>query len=1103
MMRSPVTGALMSVALIGQAHAQTAGNEKVVADLQKNLFRPGSESSSLPLHQVLSEISLKWGVSFVFDSRIVKGKLIPGIVTDSGEFSEDRLAESLHAADLDLRRINDKTYAIRAAALSTTPADPAAAAYAGPPPADLVIVTGSRIPVMNAVLANPVTTLRGAEFDIRGISRAEDLTNTLPQVFASAGANTSNGATGTAEVSLRGLGATRTLVLVNGRRLQYGSSISSAPDINQIPGALVERIEVLTGGASPAYGSDALAGVVNFIMLTDFEGVRIVGQIGGFQHHNNNAKAQNVLRNAFPSPGSDFSIPKSSVFDGASQEITLIMGATRKDGRGNVTAYAGYRNNDAILQSDRDYSKCAYRGGDPVFDCAGSPTTPIGRFITINGDFTLDEDGPGNTLRSSTPGDIFNYAPTNFYQRPDERFTLGAFGHYLVADQFELYSEAMFYDYWSHAQIAHTGTFLATRRVNCDNPLLDTPGSNWLDALGCTKADIASGAEVSFLPGRRFVEADPRDEAINLTSYRLLGGVRGHVSDAWAYDAYFQYGSTRNTHILDNDVVTDNIQNALLAIDDGAGGVQCRDPQARAQGCIPLNIFEIGGISERQLEYISKRAYLTGYTKQYLAEIVFSGDLDGYGVRSPWAEDGARIVLGASWRKDTLDYNPDSLYEFGLVAGSIGESPPISGEIESTDLFLEAQWPLVSGMTLAEWVTAHAYYRISEVSAARAYSTWKISGDWQVTPDFRVRGGWQRAARSANVLESFTPISVGLTTLPALPGNRRDPCAGDLVFTDTDGDGEDDIEAPLATPVECARSGVTAAQYGAILDNPAGQYNALFGGNPDLAPESSDTYTIGLVLTPDTFAPGALVLSVDYFDISVDGFINTLAPSTTLNQCLETGDAYFCDRVRRDNRGSLWLSPNAHISATNINTGSLSTSGVDVNFNWGVELEELGIGDAGVIEMDFVGTYVFDMKTRELPAREAEEFDCAGYYAGRCGGPNPRWRHRLITTWQTPFGVDATLSWRRFSSVRQGDSVAGFTAPPEDEDFSLEGRNYIDLELSCDVTENWDARIGVNNVFDKDPPLTSQTPGFANGNTFPQTYDATGRFLFVGATIDF
>ncbi|MCB9955767.1 MAG: TonB-dependent receptor [Caulobacterales bacterium] len=947
---------------------------------------------------------------------------------------------------------------------------------------DEIIVTGSRIPSANAVAASPVTTIGNVEFDIRGTTRVEDLTNTLPQVFAAQGSNTSNGATGTAQVSLRGLGATRTLVLVNGRRLQYGSPISSAPDLNQIPGALVERVEVLTGGASAAYGSDAIAGVVNFIMIKDFEGVRIDGQLSGYQHSNNNDAAQARLLNAQPAAyGSDLSIPEGSVFDGKGQEVTLIIGANTEDGRGNVTAYAGYRNNDAILQADRDYSKCAYAGGDPDFGCSGSSTTPAGRFFTNTGDYTLDETGPGNTVRPRVGSDVFNYNPTNFYQRPDERFTLGAFAHYKVNENLEFYSEAMFYDYVSDAQIAYTGTFFTTSLVNCDNPLLSS--QSWLDALGCSPADVAAGTEVTFYPGKRFVEGSPRNNSIRNTSYRILAGIRGDMMEGWNYDAYFQYANTAASNTYDNDGVIPNMQNALYAVSDGAGGVVCRDPLAQAAGCVPLNLFTPGGVTGDQVSYVLQQSFQGGDVKQYLGEVVFTGDLGVYGMKLPWAEDGVGVAAGMQWRKDTLSYNPDALFEFGLLSGQGGPTPPVSGEIETTDFFVEAAVPIVQNMEFAESLTFEGGYRHSDVSTSGGYSTWKLAGNWQITPEFRVRGGWQRAARAANVIEAFAPQAIGLTQID-------DGCALGS-------------SSPY-TAAQCANTngGATLAP-GSIPGNPADQYNAIFGGNPNLAPEVSDTYTAGVVFTPNDYVPGNLIMSVDYFDITVDGFVGNVSPQTALDECATTADAFFCSLITRAPNGSLWISPNGYITATNVNTGSLSTSGLDFLLNWGVDFEELGLGNAGGLNVDFVGTYLMDLSTLELPGGIVPEYDCAGYYGSRCGSPNPTWRHKLRTTWQTPIGVDATVTWRYFSSVIHGDSDSGPRSAVTDLDYELGTRNYIDLAASYNVTENWNVRVGVNNLLDKDPPLTAQTAGFSNGNTYPQTYDAMGRFLFIGTTIDF
>ncbi len=974
---------------------------------------------------------------------------------------------------------------------------------------DEIIVTGSRIPSANAVAASPVTTIGNVEFDIRGTTRVEDLVNTLPQAFAAQGANTSNGATGTAQVSLRGLGANRTLVLINGRRMQYGSMISSAPDLNQIPGALVERVDVLTGGASAVYGSDAISGVVNFIMIDDFEGVRIDGQLSGYQHNNNNQRAQDVLSSAVASPGSDVSIPESGVFDGEGQEITLIIGANSEDGRGNVTAYAGYRNNDAILQADRDYSKCAYAGGDPVFTCAGSSTTPNGRFFTNNGDYTLDENGPGDTFRPRVGADTFNFNPTNFYQRPDERYTLGAFAHYEVNPHLEFYSEAMFYDFHSDAQIAFTGTFFTTTSVNCDNPLISaTPGASGFSQLDAICGDGTAGSgdtaagDVAFYPGKRFVEGLPRNSSLRNQSYRILGGLRGEAMPGWNYDAYFQYGTTRGSNTFDNDAVIPNIQEALFAVSDGAGGIQCRSASARAQGCVPLDLFHIGGVNQSQLDYIMYQSFQEGSTKQYLGEVSMTGDLGQYGFRTPLSEDGVGIAFGAQWRKDGLEFNPDNLFELGLLSGQGGPAAPVSGSIETTDFYVEAEIPLVTDQAFAERLAFSGGYRHSDVSTSGSYSTWKLAGDWQIIPELRVRGGWQRASRAPNVIETFSPQAVGLTTLPGLSNGEEDPCAG---------------ATPFRTLAECARTGVTAAQYGSIVGNPAQQYNGLFGGNTGLAPEVSNTYTVGLVLTPGDLVPGNLFVSVDYFDITVEGFISGVAAETTLNHCLDTGLASIttstgaiipiCDAVHRDGQGTLWLTQAAYIEAVNLNTGALSTSGIDINANWSFDFADVGLGNAGGLAFDLVGTYLIDLKTDELPGNIIPQYDCAGYYGGRCattsGGVNPVWRHKLRTTWQSPIGVDASITWRYFSSVNQGDSFNGFTASPTDEDFALETRNYIDLAGSYGITDKWNVTVGVNNLLDKDPPLTTQTAGFSNGNTYPQTYDAQGRFLFVGTTIDF
>jgi outer membrane receptor protein involved in Fe transport len=953
---------------------------------------------------------------------------------------------------------------------------------------DEIIVTGSRIPSTNAIATSPVTTIGNVEFDIRGTTRVEDLVNTLPQAFAAQGANSSNGATGAANVNLRGLGSVRTLVLVDGRRLQYGSSISaaSAPDLNQIPSALVERVDVLTGGASAVYGSDAIAGVVNFIMIDDFEGVRIDGQLSGYQHSNNNQDAQGIL--AFRNQP----IPEKGAFDGKGQEITLIVGANTEDGRGNVTAYAGYRNDDAITQDSRDFSACQYGGGTFTatrpfgFGCSGSATNINGTFATPTGTYTLDENGPGNTFRptdaftNALSADVFNYAPTNFYQRPDERYVLGAFAHYEVNDHLEFYSQAMFYDYTSDAQIAFTGTFFEPSMINCDNPLMSAQQAS----LICG-ANAGLPVNAIMYPGKRFVELGTgRNDHIRLTSYRILAGVRGDIMDGWTYDAFFQYANTHNAQRYENDASITNMKRALDVVDVG-GVPTCRSVvNGTDPNCVPLNIFQIGGVTPAQLAYVSFPSFQDGNTFLYNGQATFTGDLGQYGLALPWAESGVSLAGGVEWRKDGLRYNPDALFLSGDLAGQGGTSPVVDASVETTDFFIEAEIPLVEGMAFAERLAFSGGYRHSDVSTAGTNSTWKLQGDWQVTPDIRFRGGWQRATRAPNVLESFQPQNSGLTQLTSLNG-LSDPCAGAM---------------PNATFAQCANTGVTAAQYGSIGNNPAHQYNAVFGGNPNLVPEVSDTYTIGVVLTPGDYLPGKLFVSVDYFDIFVDDFISAPSGDNILTQCVFAGDPKSCSLITRSpGSGSLWLnSDTGFITLYNVNTGSFATSGVDINANYSID-----IGKAGGLSFDLVGTYLIDFLIEEVDG--LPKLACEGKYSGPCDiystAPLAAWRHKLRTTWETPLGVDATVTWRYFSSV----DLFGVTNPDPsvDRNDTLGSRNYIDVAASYNLTDKWNVRIGANNLLDKDPPLTAQQTGLNNGNTYPQTYDSLGRYLFVGTTVDF
>jgi len=367
--------------------------------------------------------------------------------------------------------------ALLAATSAAHAADATAAAAASSTNVGEVVITGSRIPSPNLTSVSPVTAVNSGDIKLQGTQNVEDLIDNLPQAFGDFGNYESNGASGTATVDLRGLGNKRTLVLINGTRLQPGDpQIAIAPDLNMIPTPLIDRIEVLTGGASAVYGSDAVAGVVNFIMKKDFEGVQIdeetsIAQDDGGNQQVRTANANGVRSLGFPSinfPG--------ATWDGLKQTVTGLIGLNAPDEKGNMEAYFSYTHIEPILQGNRDYSKCslATNNTSTTFQyCGGSTTDATGRLnlqgLTVNGipgppaqahqgwDILLPPNG--NLLQHFSLGQAYNYAPLNYFQRPDERWTAGQFSNYKFNDMFDVYSSMMFMDDHTVAQIAGSGSF--------------------------------------------------------------------------------------------------------------------------------------------------------------------------------------------------------------------------------------------------------------------------------------------------------------------------------------------------------------------------------------------------------------------------------------------------------------------------------------------------------------------------------------------------------------------------------------------------------------------------------------------------------------------
>ncbi|MEO0878237.1 MAG: TonB-dependent receptor plug domain-containing protein, partial [Pseudomonadota bacterium] len=508
---------------------------------------------------------------------------------------------------------------IAARLLRTTILTGAIAAVAAPALAqddddDVIIITGSRLDQANLNSSSPVFQVDAGEIDSRGVTRVEDLLNILPQTFAGQTSNLANGASGTSTLNLRGLGATRTLTLVDGKRLSYGAGNAAAVNLDQIPAQLIERVDIVTGGASAVYGSDALAGVANFILKRDFEGLELDGQVGFFQDGNGNDFASDLLTaNNIPVPG--------ATADGRSVNVSAIFGANTPDGRGNVTAFLQYQDQNEVRQDARDFSACAFGTSSAATSvggvgCVGSST--FRRFFTPGGDFFLGEDSVLVPF-TNAPEQTFNFAPDNFLQRNNERFNFQALARYNITENIEAFLDLAFTENQTDSQIAFSGTFFRPFQVNCGNPLIQTPvdaaagGGTLADALGCDAAAIAADTDVGLTAGYRNVTGDPRSSFIGVNTFRMVGGFRGNLNENFEFETFGQFSRTRQNTVSTGDLSFADVQDGLFAVDDGSGNVVCRSGNA---GCLPFNIFEFNGVSAEAAQFAQGTGLVTSEVEQ-------------------------------------------------------------------------------------------------------------------------------------------------------------------------------------------------------------------------------------------------------------------------------------------------------------------------------------------------------------------------------------------------------------------------------------------------------------------------------------------------------
>lgn len=936
-----------------------------------------------------------------------------------------------------------------------------------------IVVTGSRIQKANVTASSPVTQITGEDLQFSGITRVEDVLRYLPQVYTEQSTGISNGGTGTATVNLRNLGPERTLVLVNGRRLPPGSPLQGGEvsDVNQIPGGLIERVDVLTGGASSVYGSDAIAGVVNFILKDDFQGVKLDYQFSQYMHKNDDGNMDDLIDAA------GYPVPGGTKNDGDISDASFIIGGNLEGGRGNITAYVTYRDVEAVNQAQRDYSGCALNA--TASSCSGSGTTPEGSFSDFGVLPSINPADPAYSFHVEgdqfVPGLLtYNYGPLNYWQRPDERYTAGAFAHYDLTDSLTVYSEFMFMDDRTVTQIAPSGAFFITSTLPCGNPFLsDQQFDAVCGSYGLTEDD----SQVMFI-GRRNVEGGPRQQDLRHTTFRGVLGVEGDINENWRFDVSGQYAevSMENTYL--NDLSITKVGRALNVVaDPGTGEAVCQSVlDGSDPTCVPWNIFQTGAVTQDMIDYLVLPLFARGTTDQTVLSGYVEGDLTDYGVKLPTADNGVGVIFGVEYLDVGLDFKPDAGFQNGEGAGQGGATLAVDNVgYDVTEFFTEFSVPLVEGAPFADAIVLDLGYRYSDYSTGEKADTYKVAGSWDVNSQLKFRASYNRAIRAAQLRELFLPQGFNLFDMDA------DPCGGPVAGG---------VTAEGRTFEQCARTGVTAGQFGNIANSPAGQYNFLQGGNPDLEPEESDTYSFGIVLAPSFVED--LTISLDYYDIEVKKAIDNLNPEFILEQCLDSGDPQFCSSIRRGaGNGSLWIgsdvATSGRVAATNVNIGFFEVKGYDLVVDY-----SLDIGDLGVLAFNDVLGYIDSWKQQEVEGAPIQS--CEGKWGGVCGSPTLDVKNNFRVTWDTPWNLLLSANWRHLDKVED----------ISDSEVDLGARDYFDLAGIWEANDYLTLRAGINNVFDKAPPIAGGNAGpsfFGNGNTFPATYDALGRYYFLALSV--
>ncbi|WP_445428698.1 TonB-dependent receptor domain-containing protein [Alishewanella sp. HL-SH05] len=949
-----------------------------------------------------------------------------------------------------------------------------------------ISVTGSRIRSANAMSTSPINTIDAVEIEKQQQPEIERVLRVLPGAVPGDNSNVNNGTGGAATISLRGLGSNRNLILVDGKRVVPFNTAGSV-DTSTIPTALIDRVEVVTGGASAVYGSDAISGAINFIMKKNFEGVQLDAG------HSRTAEADAFTDNIALTIGGNFDDDKGNAVVSFSyyDRDPLLLGQRTLGNYGISTASGGNLSNfqQGVAPIPPTQPLCGQNAPNVVAPGGGSGTTIPTRVGIVGATGTSGQFRDDGSLVIGPTCSAFNFNPYNYYQTPSKRFSGTAIAHWDINDDTTVYGSFNFTNTNVLQQVAPSGIFGNTFMVPVANPFfsdqarsalvtaannsisqLNGPGlTTWIDGNNNGVVDTPDSLLLSIF--RRTVELGPRSTEFNTDQFQLIGGVKGFINDSWAYDVSLQHGETNRVNTNAGYTNVANIANALNA----SSTTTCNTGGA---GCVPINLFGgFGTITPEMAAYASATAFSTTAYQQRVVSAVIDGPIDA--VVSPFADTPLAMSFGYEYREESAFFNPDECLKLAptsCLGGAGGNSLPVGGSFKVNELYGEGKLALVEGKELVDLLELEFGYRHSHFDTVGATGSWKLGLAYRPTDELLVRVMKQKATRAPNVGELYAPLTTNLDNADLDPCSLSNP----------------NISATLRAL--CISTGQTAAQVGQVNDIVSGQINILSGSNPDSLPneETANTTTVGFVWSPEFDSVKRAMFSVDYYDINIDGYIGENTAQEILDGCYELGNAAQCAQITRIG-GSLNI-PGAGVEAYTTNLSYIKTRGVEAAFNFGFDLGDMGM-------LDFAGNINKYLEVKSLSSPVSSVIDCNGFYGTNC---NPQ--HEIKATQRTTWNMNdlsVSLLWRYLGSIERetAQQAATFEAFRQIGSFS-----YFDLATSYVASENLTIRFGVDNLFDRDAPVVGGEAGSTsvnNGNTFPGYYDMLGRTYRFGISLKY